>query len=294
MPRGVFLCARAGWLVAAAFVVLALLAPRARAAGAQTALAGTIVDLSHPYDGDTIYWPTEEGFVLEKEFEGVTEKGYFYSANKFRSAEHGGTHVDAPVHFHRGGTTVDALPLDRLIGAGVVVDVSAAAARDRDYQVTRADFARWERRHGRIPNGAIVLLRTGFGRFWPDRTRYLGTDQRGPEAVAQLHFPGLHADGARWLVRARHVHAVGLDTASIDHGQSTRFETHVALFERDVPAFENVANRDALPPRGFTVVALPINIRGGSGGPLRIVAILPPGITGTPARRPLAARRPAR
>src|SRR6185295_14945321 len=101
--------------------------------------------------------------------------------------------------------TVDALALERLIGAGVVVDVGAAAARDRDYQITRADFARWERRHGRIPDGAIVLLRTGFGRFWPDRVRYLGTDQRGPEAVAQLHFPGLHADAARWLVSARQV-----------------------------------------------------------------------------------------
>jgi kynurenine formamidase len=274
--------------------VLALLACYAPVAQAQSPLAGTVVDLSHPYDTDTIYWPTEEGFVLEKEFEGITEKGYFYSANKFRSAEHGGTHVDAPVHFHRGGATVDALALDRLIGPAVVVDVSAAASRDRDYQITRADFARWERKHGRIPSGAIVLLRTGFGRFWPDRKRYLGTDQRGPEAVAGLHFPGLHVDAARWLVSARHVHAVGLDTASIDHGQSTRFETHVALFERGVPAFENVANLDALPPRGFTVVALPMKIRGGSGGPLRIVAILPPGITGTRTRRPLSPPRPAR
>ena len=255
--------------------------------------AGRLVDLTHPFDADTIYWPTEEGFVLEKESEGVTEKGYYYTANKFRAAEHGGTHVDAPVHFHQGGATVDALPLAQLIGPAIVVDVTTAAARDRDYQVGRADFERWERAHGRIPSGAIVLLRTGFARFWPDRVRYMGTDERGKEAVEKLHFPGLGSDGARWLVDERHIHAVGLDTPSIDFGQSTRFETHVALFERGVPAFENVAALDELPTTGFTVIALPMKIRGGSGAPLRVIAIVPPGadrrVTETPrhgSRRP--------
>jgi kynurenine formamidase len=235
---------------------------------------GKIVDLSHPYDADTIFWPTEPGFQLEKAHEGVTEKGYFYAANRFCTAEHGGTHIDAPIHFAAGKNTVDAIPLEQLMGTGIVVDVAEQCARDRDYRVTVADFAQWERRHGRIPGRSIVLIRTGFGKHWPDRGKYLGTDERGAQAVPKLHFPGLHQDAARWLVEQRRVKAVGLDTASIDYGQSTHFETHVTLSGRNVPALENVANLEKLPERGFTVMALPMKIRGGSGGPCRIVAFL--------------------
>jgi len=237
--------------------------------------AGTLVDLTHAFAGETIFWPTEQGFVLEKEFDGVTDKGYYYAANKFCTAEHGGTHADAPVHFSRGGRTVDAIPLEQLLGNAIVVDVAARAEADRDYQVQVGDFLDWEKQHGRIPAGSIVLLRTGFGRFWPDRTRYMGTNERGKDAVAKLHFPGLHPDAARWLAGERAIKAVGLDTPSIDHGQSTLFQTHVALFERDVPAFENVANLEQLPATGATVIALPMKIKGGSGGPLRIIAIVP-------------------
>jgi len=127
------------------------------------------------------------------------------------------------------------------------------------------------------------LIRTGFGRFWPDRKAYLGTDERGAPAVAKLHFPGLHPDAARWLIAERQIHAVGLDTASIDHGPSKQFETHRALFEANVPAFENLAELDELPATGFSVVALPIKIRGGSGGPLRAIAILPGAAAGSGA-----------
>ena len=243
-------------------------------APAYAQLAGDLVDLSHAFDSETIFWPTEEGFVLERGPEGVTEAGYYYTANRFRTAEHGGTHIDAPIHFFAERWTVDQIPLDRLIGDAVLVDVAQQCAADRDYQVTVADFEAWEKRHGRIPDASIVLIRTGFGRFWPDRRTYLGTDERGAEAVAKLHFPGLHPEGARWLIERRNIHAVGLDTASIDHGQSAQFETHQVLFETNVPAFENLAALDELPARGFSVVALPIKIRGGSGGPLRAVAIL--------------------
>jgi kynurenine formamidase len=235
---------------------------------------GKTVDLSYAYDDQTIYWPTEKGFTLEKRADGVTEKGYYYSANAFCSPEHGGTHIDAPIHFFAGRHTVDEIPVDRLMGEGVVVDVSAACAKDRDYRVTGADFAAWEKRHGRIPEGAIVFLRTGFGKFWPDRVKYMGTDERGEQAVAKLHFPGLDPEAAKWLAGERRIKAVGLDTPSIDYGQSTGFETHITLFERNVPALENVANLDMLPEKGFYVIALPVKIRGGSGGPVRIVAIL--------------------
>jgi kynurenine formamidase len=199
-----------------------------------------------PFNEKTIYWPTADTFKLEKVAEGETEQGYFYAANNFSAAEHGGTHLDAPVHFARGGDTADEIPLRRLIGRGIVVDVTARALADRDYQVSVADLAAHEDRHGRIPRGAMVLLRTGYERYWPDRRKYLGTAQRGADAVPKLHFPGLHPDAARRLVQRR-VRAVGVDTASIDYGQSKLFESHRVLGAAGVPVFENVANLRRLP-----------------------------------------------
>ncbi len=235
-------------------------------------LAGEIVDLTHPFDETTVYWPTAEGFKLSTDFEGMTDKGYFYSAYKYSAAEHGGTHLDAPVHFAQGRHTVDQIPLKQLMGSGIVIDVTRQCAANRDYQVTVADLQNWERRNGRIPRNVIVFLHTGFGKRYPDRKQYLGTDERGAEAVAKLHFPGLDPAAARWLVQNRSIKAIGLDTASIDYGQSTLFESHRILMEKNIPAFENVANLDQLPVKGFSVIALPMKIKGGSGGPLRIVA----------------------
>lgn len=240
----------------------------------QEPFSGRLIDLSYAYDSTTIYWPTEKGFVFEKGFEGVTPAGFFYTANRFWTPEHGGTHIDAPIHFAQGKMTVDQIPVDRLIGSGIVIDVTERCAADRDYQVSVEDIQNWEKKYGRIPDGAIVLLRTGFGKYWPDRTRYMGTAERGDSAVKKLHFPGLHPDAARWIVQNRNIKAIGLDTPSIDYGQSTRFESHVILYERNIPAFENVANLDQLPEKGFTIIALPMKIKGGSGGPVRIVAIL--------------------
>ena len=236
---------------------------------------GKLVDLSYPFNAQTIYWPTAKTFTLEKVAEGETEGGYFYAANNFEGAEHGGTHLDAPVHFARNGDKADEIPLRRLMGRGVVVDVSEAALADRDYQVTRGDLVAHERRHGRIPKRAIVLLHTGYGRYWPDRERYMGTAELGEGAVPKLHFPGLHPNGARWLVRRRDVRAVGLDTASIDYGQSKLFESHRVLGAAGVPVFENVANVRRLPTDGFVFIGLPMKIEGGSGGPLRAMAIVP-------------------
>lgn len=233
---------------------------------------GRIVDLTHPFDAETVYWPTAEPFKLDTDFEGITDQGYFYSAYRYSAAEHGGTHLDAPVHFAKGRHTVDAIPLDQLMGSGIVIDVTAQCASNRDYQVNITDFQNWEKRNGRIKPGTIVFLRTGFGKRYPDRKSYLGTDERGAEAVAKLHFPGLDPAAARWLTQNRSIKAIGLDTASIDYGQSTLFESHRILFENNIPAFENVANLDQLPVKGFSVIALPMKIKGGSGGPLRIVA----------------------
>ena len=235
---------------------------------------GKIIDLTHSFGEDTIFWPTAEGFKLEVAFAGQTEQGYYYTANNFCTAEHGGTHIDAPIHFYKDGNTVDEIPLEQLIGKGVVIDVSEKCAADPDYLVNRGDFVAWEKAHGIQLNDFIVLIRTGFGKYWPDRLKYLGTDERGPDAVPKLHFPGLHPDAAKWLVENRSIKAIGLDTPSIDYGQSTDFMSHVILYEQNIPAFENVANLGQLPEKDFTVIALPMKIKGGSGGPLRIIAML--------------------
>ena len=235
---------------------------------------GHVVDLTYAFDSNTVYWPTAEQFKLETDFEGMTEKGYYYSAYRYSAAEHGGTHLDSPVHFAKGHYTVDPLPLQQLMGAAIVIDVTKQCAANPDYLVSVADFEDWEKRNGKIEAGTIVLLRTGYGKYYPDRKKYLGTDERGAAAVAKLHFPGLDPAAARWLTQNRSIKAIGLDTASIDYGQSTLFESHRTLFEKDIPAFENVANLDQLPVKGFSVIALPMKIKGGSGGPLRIVALL--------------------
>ena len=255
-------------------VILLVLAVPALAQKSSTFPSGRVVDLTYAFDENSVYWPTAEQFKLETDFEGVTDKGYFYSAYRYSAAEHGGTHLDSPVHFAKGHYTVDQLPLEQLMGAGVVIDVTAQCAKNPDYLVSVADIENWEKSNGRIPAGTIVLLRTGYGKFYPDRKKYLGTEERGAEAVAKLHFPGLDPAAARWITQNRSIKAIGLDTASIDYGQSQLFESHRTLFEKNIPAFENVANLDQLPVKGFSVIALPMKIKGGSGGPLRIVAIL--------------------
>lgn len=234
-----------------------------------------LVDLTHSFGSDTIVWPTEQDFRLVAQQEGETPGGYYYTSNRLEMAEHGGTHLDAPIHFARGGQTLDQIPLERLVGAGIRIDVSAQCAVNRDYRVMIEDIERWEAAHGRVPNGAIVLVDTGFARYWPSRSQYLGTELRGPEGVRALRFPGVHPEAAAWLVRERQIKAIGIDTASIDYGRSTNFLTHVVLLSQNVPVFENLSDLRALPVLGFEVVALPMKIAGGSGGPLRVIAVLP-------------------
>lgn len=238
--------------------------------------AGNWLDLTYPFDSTTVYWPTAQPFRLTVVSAQRTAAGYYYAANNFAAAEHGGTHLDAPIHFAAGKHTTDEIPLGQLMGPAVVIDATRQSGGDSsaDYRVTAADIAAWEVAHGAIPGGAIVFIRTGWGSRWPDRRRYLGTTKTGPTAVPDLHFPAIHPDAVPILL-ARHIDAIGIDTPSIDYGQSTTFDVHQLLFEADIPAFENVANLDQVPATGAFVVALPMKIRGGSGGPLRIVAFLP-------------------
>jgi kynurenine formamidase len=251
-----------------ALFLMASLLPLSSMAGEQTAW----VDLTHELSEDAVFWPTAAPFRMTTDFEGTTDNGFYYSAYSFTTAEHGGTHIDAPVHFAEGANHVDEIPLEQLIGEAVVIDVTGQVSENRDHQVSVADLEAWEARHGPIPDRAIVLLKTGFGQYWPDPGQYLGTALRGEAGVAELSFPGLGTEAAAWLMENRRIKAVGIDTASIDHGKSTHFRTHVTLMSRNIPSFDNFANLDQLPATGVYVVALPVKIRGGSGGPLRIVA----------------------
>lgn len=237
--------------------------------------ATEVIDLTYPFNEETVYWPTSDPFRREATAEGITDGGYYYAAGAFTSAEHGGTHIDAPIHFAEGGRSVDQIPIEQLMGPAIVIDVSDHTQANPDYQIRTDDLQEWETSHGPIPDGSLIFLRTGFGAFWPDLERYMGTAERGAEAVSDLHFPGLHPEAAQWLIENRNVNAVGIDTPSIDYGQSRLFETHRLLAAEEIPALENVANLEGLPEVGGVVVALPMNIEGGSGGPVRIVAFVP-------------------
>lgn len=236
---------------------------------------GQWIDLTHEFGDDTVYWVTAEPFKRTTVAEGMTPAGFYYSAYNYSAAEHGGTHLDSPIHFAEGKKPVEQIAVDQLIAPGIKIDVSTKAVADRDYQITVEDIMAWEKTNGQIPDGSIILFQTGFGSRWPDKKSYLGTDQKGPDAVKDLHFPGLHPDAAKWLVANRKIKAVGIDTASIDFGQSTKFESHVALMTNNIPAFENVADMTKLPAKGFHVFAMPMKIKGGSGAPLRIAAFIP-------------------
>lgn len=261
-------------LILALAVLCISVSASAQNMGGQNQTKGRWVDLTHAFNERSVYWPTAKMFTKTEVFHGHTKGGWFYSAYDFAAAEHGGTHIDAPIHFAENKNTVDKVPISQLIGPGIVIDVAAKAAANVDYLVSAADIAAFEARHGRIPVGAIVLLNTGRAKLYPDRESYMGTAERGPAAVPKLHFPGLGVDAAAVLIERR-IGAVGIDTPSIDYGQSKDFATHVKLMTNDIPAFENVADMSALPATGSTVYALPMKIEGGSGGPLRIVAFVP-------------------
>lgn len=234
---------------------------------------GKWIDLSYDFSEKTIYWPNNPtGFRLDTQFNGTTAAGFYYSSNAFFTPEHGGTHLDAPVHFAKGKWSADEIPLEQLTGEAVVIDVTEKTKNNADYQILESDIADWEKQHGKIPGNAILLFRTGWGKFYPDAEKYLGTAEKGEEATTRLHFPSIHPDLAAWLIKNRKPKAVGIDTPSIDFGQSKDFKTHQLLYAENIPGFENLANLDKLPETGSYIFALPMKIKNGSGGPLRIIA----------------------
>ena len=255
------------------FASAAAAQPGARPAAPDLRTA-SVVDLTHLFDSETLYWPTSPTtFELKTLTSGMTAGGWFYSANSFSAPEHGGTHLDAPIHFGKGQRTADQVPVRQLVAPAVVIDVTRAAAADPDYRLTVADVRSWEKRHGTIPGGSIVLMRTGWSKRWPDRKRYFGDDTPGD--ASNLHFPSYGEEAAGLLVRDRKVGALGVDTASIDYGPSTTFPVHRLAAAANVPGLENLADLESVPERGAWIVALPMKIAGGSGGPLRAIALVP-------------------
>jgi kynurenine formamidase len=227
-----------------------------------------IVDLGWSLNDKNPYWPADdyEPFRLKTiatiEKNGVLSKAFF-------CPEHLGTHLDAPNHFEKNQPAVDRIDAPRLFAHGVVIDVAPQSSGDADYRLTRSDVAEWEKSYGRIPDGAVVLLSTGWARHWNNYPRYKNQDVEG-----KMHFPGYSAESAKFLVDERNVKGLGIDTLSIDYGLSKDFAVHHVVNGAGRYGLENVAHLDELPPRGFYVVVAPIKIETGSGGPTRLFAIM--------------------
>lgn len=237
-----------------------------------SSLPSKSVDLTYPFDEKTMYWPTEKGFKLNSIFYGETTRGFFYAANKFCTPEHGGTHVDAPRHFNKFGLTVDQIPIDDLQGDVVVINVASSIKKNRDYAFRVEDIKQFETQYRPIREGDIVLFYTGWGKYWGDKSQYLGSDVF--RDTKHLHFPGLSKDAATYLV-AKKVKGIGLDTPSLDPGPSADFLAHQIILGANIYGIENLANLQELPPVGATLIVAPMKIVGGSGAPTRVYGLIP-------------------
>src|SRR5215470_11079097 len=226
-----------------------------------------VLDLSYAINDKLVPWPGDEKWFEAKVNATVEKNGYF--TRSFWMLEHYGTHLDAPAHFPPGKTTVDQIPLRQLFGPAAVIDVRMEGAKDADYQLPPARVEEWEKLHGRIPEGAIVLLRTGWASRWPDPQKYRNQDAQG-----KMHFPGFSVEAARLLVQ-RKISGLGCDTMSIDYGASGDFAVHHLALGSGLYHLENLADLSALPETGAFLVVAPIKLEGGSGGPVRVFAILP-------------------
>jgi len=238
--------------------------------------AAKMLDMTYVFDENTIYWPTAEPFTLAKLDWKVTQGGWWYASNNYGASEHGGTHVDAPVHFKEKGRTINQIPLSEWIGSAVKIDVAAKCLNNRGYQLTVLDVRQWEEKNGRLPENVWVLMYTGIDtRYYPDRKKVLGTAKKGVEALPELSFPGFSAEVAEFLVNERNIKGLGLDTPSIDHGKSKDFQVHRICFAANKLAIENIANLDQLPEKGAMLYVMPMLIKDGTGSPARIFAVLP-------------------
>jgi len=234
-----------------------------------------VIDMTYAYDQNTIYWPTAREFRLEKLGWGVSNGGWWYASNEYGASEHGGTHADAPIHFAAKGRTMDQVPIEEWIGPAVRIDVTGKCAGNRDYCLTAADIEGWEKEHGKVPDGAWVIMYTGIGtKYYPDKKKVLGTDKRGDAALPELSFPGFSPESVEFLLSQRNIKGIALDTPSIDAGKRTDFKVHQVLCAAGKLALENIANLDKLPAAGATLYVIPMLIKDGTGSPARVFAFI--------------------
>jgi kynurenine formamidase len=226
------------------------------------------LDLTYPLNRQNAFWPGDKYYPFELTTIATLERDGVLS-KAFSSPEHLGTHIDAPNHFGKGQISVDQIKTADLFAPGVMIDVAAQAHMNPDLLLTPEHLHAWEAKYGRIPDGAVVLLNTGWGRHWGDPVRYQNHDAQG-----KMHFPGYSTDAAKFLIADRHVRGIGIDTMSIDYGLSRDFRVHKLINGAGRYGLENVAQIDKLPPRDFYLLVAPMKIDTGTGGPTRIFAIM--------------------
>jgi kynurenine formamidase len=225
-----------------------------------------VLDLSYAINDKLVPWPGDEKVFEAKVNATVEKNGYF--TRSFWMLEHYGTHLDAPIHFPPGKETVDQIPTKQFFGPAVVLDVRAEAAKDPDYRLPAGRVEEWEQKHGRISEGSIVLLRTGWASRWPDAQKYRNQDAQG-----KMHFPGFSVEAAKLLI-SRKVSGIGCDTLSADYGASEDFAVHHLVLGAGLYHLENLADLSEVPEAGAFLVVAPIKLEGGSGGAVRVFALI--------------------
>lgn len=227
-----------------------------------------VLDLTHTIDAQVPTYELSDKPAFQATTVATIDKdGYF--ARNISLPEHFGTHLDAPAHFARGLWTVDQIPPDRFVAPLVVLNATAGPKSNPDYQVSVQDIARWEQVHGDIPPNSVVIANTGWGARWNSSKEYRNADEKGV-----MHFPGYSMEAAKFLVEARSVIGLGIDTLSIDYGPSKDFPVHHYTLSHSLYHLENVANLDHTPAAGAIVVVAPMKLGGGSGCPVRIFALV--------------------
>jgi kynurenine formamidase len=240
-----------------------------------------IVDLTQPLSPQTpllplpSQWNNTPAFKIW-ELSHYDDRGPAWYWNAFETGEHTGTHFDAPVHWVSGkdlsDNTVDRIPTQKFIGPACVIDVSADAAKDPNFLLTPERIRQWEQHHGRIPAAAWVLLRTDWSKR-KDPKDYINVKENGP------HTPGFAKETSAFLAKERDVLGVGVETVGTDAGQAATFDppfpNHFLMHGSGKFGLASLANLDQLPPTGAIVIAAPLKIVGGSGSPLRVIAITP-------------------
>lgn len=197
-----------------------------------------------------------------------------YQADEISAATHGGTHMDSPCHFALGRWCVADIPIERLVVPAAIVDISKEVGDDPNVHLTTKHLTSWERMNGRIPDGSLLLVRTGWSRFWPDPLTYSGTVERN---ASLLKFPSIKPEAAQWLVENRDIVGIGVDAMSIDIPGGVP-QTHITLMEKNIYGLENVNLQQPLPPTGVKVSVMPMKLKGASGAPCRIFAEVPVGL----------------